>query len=367
MLKKILSYFDNFNFALKTNFLIFIISSGMLGIVILALMTTFSIKYDFDKLYEQRTKPLIKLENIKDTYKVNIQDTLYDIEDKSISYQQANDVINLALQLIETNWKEYKKSNDMTPPTIYIGNIIKKFLTTQQQYYKNEILHKSISENIDKKMININARLHNLELSHKNEQNLKKEFNKLHLEINAINIYITSLINYDLTLALNEKRDTEKGFDVIIAVSMISIVLIFLFSIILSVLLINHFKRLHKLLEAKVESKTKQLVELNNSLEKRVIQEVKNNRKKDIIMFQQARLASLGEMLNNIAHQWRQPLGSITMIIQSFQTKMQLGKLTDEFIDEKVNDALFLAENMSNTLDDFKNFFRLIKQKNSLA
>ena len=38
-------------------------------------------------------------------------------------------------------------------------------------------------------------------------------------------------------------------------------------------------------------------------------------------MFQQARFASLGEMLNNIAHQWRQPLGSISMIIQSFQTK----------------------------------------------
>ena len=51
-------------------------------------------------------------------------------------------------------------------------------------------------------------------------------------------------------------------------------------------------------------------------------------------MFQQARFASLGEMLNNIAHQWRQPLGSITMIIQSFQTKMSLGKLTPEFIDE---------------------------------
>ena len=74
-------------------------------------------------------------------------------------------------------------------------------------------------------------------------------------------------------------------------------------------------------------------------------------------MFQQARFASLGEMLNNIAHQWRQPLGSMTMIIQSFQTKMLLGKLTQNFMDEKVQDALLLANNMSNTLDDFKNFF----------
>ncbi len=52
-------------------------------------------------------------------------------------------------------------------------------------------------------------------------------------------------------------------------------------------------------------------------------------------MFQQAKLASLGEMLGNIAHQWRQPLGSLMMIIQSFQTKMELGKLSSEFVEKK--------------------------------
>ena len=84
-------------------------------------------------------------------------------------------------------------------------------------------------------------------------------------------------------------------------------------------------------------------------------------------MFQQARFASLGEMLNNIAHQWRQPLGSITMIIQSFQTKMHLGKLTEKFVDEKVNDALLLASNMSSTLEDFKNFFSPNKTKSEFS
>jgi signal transduction histidine kinase len=103
------------------------------------------------------------------------------------------------------------------------------------------------------------------------------------------------------------------------------------------------------------------------SLESKISKEVSQNRKKDIIMFQQARLASLGEMLNNIAHQWRQPLGSITMIIQSFQTKMLLGKLTANFVDEKVHDALLLADNMSNTLDDFRNFFSPNKIKSEFS
>ena len=123
----------------------------------------------------------------------------------------------------------------------------------------------------------------------------------------------------------------------------------------------------HKSLEQKVKEKTKELQELNKYLEIKISKEVSQNRKKDIIMFQQARFASLGEMLNNIAHQWRQPLGSITMIIQSFQTKMHLGKLTEKFVDEKVNDALLLASNMSSTLEDFKNFFSPNKTKSEFS
>jgi len=51
------------------------------------------------------------------------------------------------------------------------------------------------------------------------------------------------------------------------------------------------------------------------------------------------------------------------MIVQSFQTKNSLGKLTDKYIEEKTEDALLLANNMSNTLDDFKNFFLPDKRK----
>jgi phosphoglycerate-specific signal transduction histidine kinase len=140
---------------------------------------------------------------------------------------------------------------------------------------------------------------------------------------------------------------------------------VFLFSIFLTLFIINNFKKLHNSLEQKVEDKTKELTELNNYLEIKISKEVAQNRKKDMIMTQQAKLASMGEMLNNIAHQWRQPLGSITMIIQSFQTKMNMGKLTYDFVEDKVNDALLLADNMSTTLDDFKNFFNPDKSKSS--
>ena len=357
--QKIINYINNINFELKTKFLIFIISAGMFTIMILSLISTFSIKYDFDKLFEKRTTLIVKLEDIKDAYKVNIQDTLIDIENKSISFEDSIEVINLAKQLINSNWYEYKKiTKDKTVPFVYISGIIKKYLTPNLGYVKDQTLKINNINNIDKKISRINTILADLKGS-----NCRENFSLLYLEINAVNIYITSLINYDLSLAINEKRDTQNVFNIILIISVISIILIFLFSIILSVLLINNFKSQHNDLELRVQEKTKELKNLNKSLERRVKQEVNNNRKKDIIMFQQARFASLGEMLNNIAHQWRQPLGSISMIVQSFQTKNTLGKLTDNYIEEKTEDALLLANNMSNTLDDFKNFFLPDKKK----
>lgn len=357
-IKSVISYFDNLSFKYKTSFLVFIITGGMLCIVVLSQISTFTIKQDFDVLFDKRTKSLIKLEHIKDTYNVNIQDTLTDVQNNEINMDQAVEVLLLAQQLINKNWNSYKKEILFDESTFYISAFIKKFLITQENYFENDILKKSIINNIDKKLFNIKE-----ELNHVIKQKQQNDFSALNLEINAISIYITSLINYDLSLAINEKRNTQKVFNTIMIFSIISIVLVFLFSIVLSVFIINNFRKLHNSLEQKVEEKTKELTELNAYLEVKISKEVSQNRKKDIIMFQQARLASLGEMLNNIAHQWRQPLGSITMIIQSFQTKMLHGKLTEKFVDEKVHDALLLANNMSMTLDDFKNFFSPDKSK----
>ncbi|MFA6740871.1 MAG: HAMP domain-containing sensor histidine kinase [Arcobacteraceae bacterium] len=357
-LKKILSYFDNLSFKYKTSFLVFIIAGGMLCIVILSQISTFTIKEDFDIFFDKRTKSLIKLENIKDTYKVNMQDTLKDLEKGNINYPQAKEVLKLAQQLINNNWESYKEEISRGDGTFLINTFIKKFIVKNNDYDENIILKENIIKNIDYKLFQIKNQLDKIDIENENAY-----FNLLNLEINAISIYITSLINYDLSIAVNEKRNTQKIFNTIMIFSIISIFMVFLFSIILSIFIINNFKQLHNSLEKKIEEKTKELTELNNYLEIKISKEVTQNRKKDIIMFQQARFASLGEMLNNIAHQWRQPLGSITMIIQSFQTKMSLGKLTESFIDEKVNDALLLANNMSNTLDDFKNFFSPDKVK----
>ena len=84
-----LKYFDNLKFSYKTSFLIFIISGGMLCIIVLSQISIFTLKNDFDILFEKRTKGLIELEHIKDSYKINIQDTLDNFENKRLNFVQA--------------------------------------------------------------------------------------------------------------------------------------------------------------------------------------------------------------------------------------------------------------------------------------
>lgn len=357
----LLSYFDSLNLNYKTSFLVFIIAGGMISIIILSQISIFTMKHNFDLLFDKKTKSLMQLEQIKDSYKVNIHDTLEDFENKQLTYSQTIEVLQLAKEIIDKNWSLYKKEIAVENKNS-LTNFIEDFIINKENYNENEDLRNSIMQNIDKKIVSIKEEIDNLKVI-----NEEIYFTNIELEINAVSIYFTSLINYDLSISINEKRNTDKIFNTIMIFSIIFIFIVFLSSIILSLLIINNFRKLHNSLEQKVDDKTKELQQLNNYLEMRISKEVSQNRKKDILMFQQAKLASLGEMLNNIAHQWRQPLGAITMIIQSFQTKMFLNKLTPEFVEEKVNDALLLAKNMSTTLDDFKNFFSPNKIKSEFS
>ena len=118
---------------------------------------------------------------------------------------------------------------------------------------------------------------------------------------------------------------------------------------------------LNQTLEKKVQEQTSELLELNQTLELRVKEEIAKNEEKQKVMFWQSRLASLGQMLANIAHQWRQPLTQLTLNIynmkKSFQNKNEKDAI--QFYDETKKDI----QNMSNTIDDFTNFFKPEKEK----
>jgi len=97
---------------------------------------------------------------------------------------------------------------------------------------------------------------------------------------------------------------------------------------------------------------------LNSDLTLRIEREVKENQQKDRIMYQQARLATMGEMIGNIAHQWRQPLNIMALIMQDFYISGQLGTLDDEKLEKEYARANTVLQYMSSTIDDFRTFFK---------
>jgi signal transduction histidine kinase len=110
-------------------------------------------------------------------------------------------------------------------------------------------------------------------------------------------------------------------------------------------------------------SSESELRSLNEALEVKVALEVDSNRQKDMLLIQQSRLAAMGEMIHNIAHQWRQPLNSVSLIVQNLQDEFQNNECTIESIDATVTKIMSLLLNMSRTIEDFRSFFRPDKQK----
>jgi len=80
-------------------------------------------------------------------------------------------------------------------------------------------------------------------------------------------------------------------------------------------------------------------------------------------MIQQNSMAALGEMINNIAHQWRQPLHVISLIIQTVQSRYASGALTSEEMDSDIEKVMENIMHMSQTIEDFRNFFKQDKVK----
>jgi C4-dicarboxylate-specific signal transduction histidine kinase len=106
--------------------------------------------------------------------------------------------------------------------------------------------------------------------------------------------------------------------------------------------------------------KQRMLESLNRTLEDRIEAAVKELRQKDQTLIQQSRLAAMGEMINNIAHQWRQPLNLISLIVQGLP---ECENLSQEELNREVERIMDVILHMSQTIDDFRYFFRQDKEK----
>lgn len=86
-------------------------------------------------------------------------------------------------------------------------------------------------------------------------------------------------------------------------------------------------------------------------------------REKEQMLIQQSRQAAMGEMISNIAHQWRQPLNTLALSVQEMTLMHELGRCDLPYMQKSVRKCMDLIQHMSQTIDDFRNYFRPEKQK----
>jgi C4-dicarboxylate-specific signal transduction histidine kinase len=113
----------------------------------------------------------------------------------------------------------------------------------------------------------------------------------------------------------------------------------------------------------KLKNTFAQLQELNATLDHRVQEEVSKNLQQERLLIQQSRLAVMGEMIGNIAHQWRQPLNALVLLLANMKDAYEYDELDKELLDKSVDAGEKLIQKMSTTIDDFRNFFRPNKAK----
>ncbi len=121
-------------------------------------------------------------------------------------------------------------------------------------------------------------------------------------------------------------------------------------------------------LEKSVKEKTTKLIELNESLEMKVKEKIDELIQKDKLLSVQAKQAVMGEMISMIAHQWRQPLSTITLQISNLQFRRLLGEEIDD--DEEIDATLIeISDNimyLSQTIDDFQTYFHPNKESSEI-
>lgn len=154
-------------------------------------------------------------------------------------------------------------------------------------------------------------------------------------------------------------KRVEEYISLIIYISMGVMFIITILFIMISSKISKTFKQYQK----NEEEQKDELKKLNNSLELKVENAIKDIQYKERAMLHQSRLARLGTMLSMIAHQWRQPLSEVSSIVMELETATRFNKVDKNLILDCTSDADRLLSYMSDTIDDFRTFFKPDKEK----
>ena len=183
-----------------------------------------------------------------------------------------------------------------------------------------------------------------------------KEYKELYLQTNEQ--------NNKLDLFIKNKIDENKIMnneysDFMLAVTSV----VTLFMAFFSYIMILITKDVVKKYKIEVKEREEELHSLNENLSMKVQSGIEEGKQKDKKILEQAKLARIGSMISMIAHQWRQPLTELSGILMELETATRFKKADEKHILGAIERSDKMIQFMSDTIDDFRNFYKPDKVK----
>jgi signal transduction histidine kinase len=107
-----------------------------------------------------------------------------------------------------------------------------------------------------------------------------------------------------------------------------------------------------------MQQQIEKLKVVHDQLKQEVEDSVRRINEQGDLLTSQSRMALMGEMVSLIAHQWRQPLNIISVLVQSFEEAWEFEEMTAEYLEEQIKLVMDQIFYMSETITDFRNFFK---------
>jgi len=168
--------------------------------------------------------------------------------------------------------------------------------------------------------------------------------------------YLNQIVSAFEKESNNKSEELKKREIIILVGTLLTIIIEFLFIILPAV--------------NKIKNTEGKLRDLNNNLEKIVekqkeliLKEQHEKNKKNKFFFEQSKLLSMGELIENIAHQWRQPLSVIVTAASAIELMHNTNKLTDKKLLKLCSDIENNAENLSLVIDNFRDYVKVKSKK----
>ena len=195
-----------------------------------------------------------------------------------------------------------------------------------------------------------------LKLSNETYETEINEYKRIHLQ----KLSNTEIVDKTLEIKIKLHEEEEKKFKKFLFTAT-GVILIFM--ILFTFLMLSIIRDVVKKYKKQVQNRENALECLNENLSLKVKQGIEEAKQKDRKILEQAKLARIGSMISMIAHQWRQPLSQLSGILMELETTTRFKKVDNDYILNAIDKSDKMIEFMSNTIDDFRNFYKPDKKK----